>query len=170
MAYDFLKSASGASAAAAVALALATVPAAAQAEPASHSQAMESAPVPDSTPVPKGVEVERVELAPGDSVVFAFAPGKVHQLLKMKAQGEAAMAHKLGADEVRATVKTDSGMPKLVVENGTDNDMTFTMLTDFDGDGGFVGEHSMTVNAKGSVTHPYEKTIAMVNIGNFDPS
>lgn len=169
MTHIFLKSAYGAMAASAFALTLSTAPAVAQAEPAGMAGAVESAPVPDSTPVPKGVEVERVELAPGDSVVFAFTPGKVHQLLKMKAQGEAAMAHKLGTDEVRATVKTDAGTPKLVVENGTANDLTFTMLTDFDGNGGFTGEHSMTVSAKGSVTHPYEKTIAMVNIGNFDP-
>jgi len=134
------------------------------------SIAARGAPVPDSTPVPPGIEVERAQLSPGEAVVFSFRPGKVHRLLVIKAQGQAAMKHEPRSNEVKAWLAMDNGMPKLTVANGTDQAMAFSMLTDFDGNGGFTESHQMTLPAKGSVSHDFKRSVAAVNFGNFDPA
>ena len=127
-----------------------------------------SAPVPDSTPVPPGIEVERVELNPGDATVFTFRQGKVHRLLDVKAEGEKAMSHMLGKGELRVSLSEAATGPTLTVENGTATDLKFNMITDFNGDGAFTEGHDMTVKAGASVQHPYKRSVVAVNVGNFD--
>jgi hypothetical protein len=115
---------------------------------------------PGSDPSARGLEVESVTLRPGERASFALAEGFSHQLLRRvapSAPGAISVSYELvgGASQVTATSAT--GYP-----------LTFRILADPDGNGGFspVGEVSLPGDGTPAVlSRP--GALGTISVGNF---
>lgn len=91
------------------------------------------------------MEVDSIELTPGQGVVFGFGAGFSHQLLLVRHRGSEALSIPLASGEVRAVLYTDGGETWLEMENGTDEILYFDALADRNGNGGYGSVPSSAV-------------------------
>ncbi|MGF1549342.1 MAG: hypothetical protein ACFBQW_02235 [Sphingomonadaceae bacterium] len=119
--------------------------------------------------VAPGNEVDRVSLSPGDAVLFAIVEGEDHQILKVRAEGEAARNAALRDGEIRLAFSYDGKQSKLLMENGLGYPVTFDTLADRSGNGGFkgLGEATVPADANG-VVGTWTFPIATLNVGHFE--
>lgn len=120
--------------------------------------------------VPDGIEVDRLGLNPGDSMVFTIRQGNDHQLLDIKHRGQAAMDDTLTKGEMRTSLWMDGDTPVLTVENMTDHHMNYSILADFDGNGGYRTVGEQMVMADGKTDYRFDAMVAEVNVGTFVPA
>ena len=107
-----------------------------------------------------GTDVERVTLAPGESASFTLAPGKDHQLLRSAApgaKGAVTVRYEAAGSVSTVTATSKAGHP-----------MTFTVLADPDGNGGFEPAGEIQLPGDGTpATRSWPITLGTINIGDF---
>lgn len=107
-----------------------------------------------------GVAVERVTLEPGQSRTFTLAPGFDHQLLRPASPNAA------GAITVRYEVT--GGQSTITATSKAGHPLTFTVLADPDGNGGFDSAGSMTVAGDGTpASKTWPRPLGTINVGDF---
>ncbi len=91
------------------------------------------------------MEVDSIELRPGDAVIFGFGEGFDHQLLLVRHRGEEARTEPLEAGEVRASFASSEDAASLEIENATGETLYFDALADRRGSGGYGSVPTMAV-------------------------
>lgn len=115
---------------------------------------------PPADPAARGSEVESVTLRPGEHASFTLAEGFSHQLLRRaepSAPGAITVAYEVTGDTSRVTATSRTGRM-----------LTFRILADPDGNGGFspVGEMSMTGDGTAAV-RSWPGSLGAISVGNF---
>lgn len=110
--------------------------------------------------IPPGIDVETVTLQPGESRSFTLAPGFSHQLLRA-ARPDAPLAitvsYEVAAGQSRITAISRAGQP-----------LTFNILADPDGNGGFSPAGTMTVPGSGTpVSRSFPGSLGTITVGDF---
>jgi hypothetical protein len=113
--------------------------------------------------VPPGIQVESVTLQPGESTSFILAPGFNHQLLR-KSPPTAAGAITIRYDVVK-------GASRVVAIRGPGAALTFRVLADRDGNGGFTKIGEMTIPADGTgAARSWPGSLGPISVGEFRPA
>jgi hypothetical protein len=131
-------------------IALAIIPIAAYAQDAS------------SPPPPPGIGVETIGLRPGESKSFVLRPGTNHTLLVPAAP----------TDQGAVTVSyTDQNGRSVVTATSNAGPLTFDVLADPDGDGGYERAGQITAPTAGKmVVQQYNRDLGAITVGDFRPA
>lgn len=122
--------------------------------------ALLAAPAALAQEAPAGTDVERVTLKPGESASFVLAKGFDHQLLRPAAPSAK------GAITVRYEVA--GGQSTIVATSKTGYAVTFTVLADPDGNGGFEPQGNVDLPGDGTaVSKAWPGSLGTVNVGDF---
>ena len=115
-----------------------------------------------SPPPPDGVGVETIGLNPGEAKSFVLRPGKNHQLLVPAAiddPGAISVAYADNRGKSAITVTSASGP------------MTYKVLSDPTGSGGYVDAGSFTMRGNGNATtETFNRDLGAIVIGEFKPA
>jgi hypothetical protein len=107
-----------------------------------------------------GTQVERITLRPGESASFTLAPGFSHQLLRRAAPGAR------GAITVRYEIA--GGQSTITATSRTGYPLSFSVLADPDGDGGFTGMGEIALSGDGRpAARSWPGSLGPVNVGGF---
>lgn len=111
-------------------------------------------------PTADGTAVESVTLRPGERVSFTLAPGASHQLLR-RGEPEAAGA-------ITIVYELVDGASRIVATSRTGHPLTFRLLADPDGNGGFspVGEIALPGDGT-TVTRSWPGSLGAISVGSF---
>src|SRR3954466_13910220 len=115
-----------------------------------------------SPPPPDGAAVETVGLNPGEARSFVLRPGKNHQLLVPAAVDDP------GA--IAVTYTNSSGKSVLTVTSAS-GPMTYKVLSDPTGSGGYVGAGTFTMRGNGTATtETFNRDLGAITVGEFTPA
>jgi hypothetical protein len=115
-----------------------------------------------SPPPPDGVGVETVGLNPGEAKTFVLRPGGHHQLLVPAAIDDP------GAISV---TYTDSGGKSVLTVTSASGPMTYKVLSDPTGSGGYVGAGTFTMRGNGTATtETFNRDLGAITVGEFTPA
>ena len=110
--------------------------------------------------VAPGTQVERITLRPGQSASFTLAPGYEHQLLRR------ARPNARGAITIRYEVA--GGQSTIVAVSRVGRPLTFSVLADPDGNGGFSGMGDVQLPGDGTpARRSWPGALGPVNVGGF---
>lgn len=110
--------------------------------------------------VAPGTEVERITLRPGESASFTLAPGYEHQLLRRAAPNAR------GAITIRYEVA--GGQSTVTATSHAGHALTFSVLADPDGNGGFAGMGEVPLPGDGTpATRSWPGSLGPINVGGF---
>jgi len=113
-------------------------------------------------PPPDGVGVEAVGLNPGESRTFVLRPGGHHQLLVPAAIDDP------GAISVNYT---DSAGKSVITVTSALGPMTYKILSDPTGSGGYVNAGTFTMRGNGTATaEAFDRNLGAITIGEFTPA
>lgn len=114
-----------------------------------------------STP-PPGVAVETIGLNPGEAKTFVLRPGGHHQLLVPAAIDDP------GAISV---TYTDSAGKSAITVTSALGPMTYKVLSDPTGSGGYVDAGTFTMRGNGNATtETFNRDLGAIVIGEFKPA
>lgn len=114
-----------------------------------------------STP-PPGVAVETIGLNPGEAKTFVLRPGGHHQLLVPAAIDDP------GAISV---TYTDSAGKSAITVTSALGSMTYKVLSDPTGSGGYVDAGTFTMRGNGNATtETFNRDLGAIVIGEFKPA
>ena len=115
-----------------------------------------------SPPPPSGIAVETVGLSPGEARSFVLKPGKNHQLLVPAAVD----------DQGAITVTyTDSGGKSVLTVTSALGPMTYKVLSDPTGNGGYVNAGTFTMRGNGTATtETFNRDLGAITVGEFTPA
>jgi hypothetical protein len=115
-----------------------------------------------SPPPPDGVGVETVGLNPGEAKTFVLRPGGHHQLLVPAAVDDP------GAITV---TYTKSGGKSVLTVTSASGPMTYKVLSDPTGSGGYVGAGTFTMRGNGTATtETFNRDLGAITVGEFTPA
>ena len=110
--------------------------------------------------VAPGIQVERISLRPGESASFTLAPGFEHQLLRRaapNARGAITIRYDVAHGQSRVTAISHAGRA-----------LTFSVLADPDGNGGFTGMGEIQLPGDGRpATRIWVGSLGTINVGGF---
>jgi hypothetical protein len=110
-------------------------------------------------PPPDGVGVETVGLNPGESRTFVLRPGGHHQLLVPAAIDDP------GAISV---AYTDSAGKSAITVTSASGPMTYKILSDPTGSGGYVDAGTFTMRGNGTgTTETFDHNLGAIVVGEF---
>lgn len=114
-----------------------------------------------STP-PPGVAVETIGLNPGEAKTFVLRPGGHHQLLVPAAIDDP------GA--ISVTYTDNAGKSAITVTSALGS-MTYKVLSDPTGSGGYVDAGTFTMRGNGNATtETFNRGLGAIVIGEFKPA
>lgn len=114
-----------------------------------------------STP-PPGVAVETIGLNPGEAKTFVLRPGGHHQLLVPAAIDDP------GA--ISVTYTDNAGKSAITVTSAL-GPMTYKVLSDPTGSGGYVDAGTFTMRGNGNATtETFNRDLGAIVIGEFKPA
>ncbi|MGF1549374.1 MAG: hypothetical protein ACFBQW_02400 [Sphingomonadaceae bacterium] len=112
-------------------------------------------------PAERGLEVESITLAPGESASFTLAEGFTHQLLRRTDPGDE------GAITIRYHADAEGARLKAV--NGTGYPVAFDLLADPDGNGGFSPMGRIELPGDGTpVVRDWPASLGTISVGGFE--
>jgi len=115
-----------------------------------------------SPPPSDGVGVETVGLNPGEAKTFVLRPGGHHQLLVPAAIDDP------GAISV---TYTDSAGKSVITVTSALGPMTYKVLSDPTGSGGYVNAGTFTMRGNGTATtETFNRDLGAIVIGEFTPA
>jgi hypothetical protein len=115
-----------------------------------------------SPPPPDGVAVETIGLNPGEARTFVLRPGKNHQLLVPAAIDDT------GA--ISVTYTNSAGKSAITVTSAL-GPMTYKVLSDPTGSGGYVDAGTFTMRGNGTATtETFNRALGAIVIGEFRPA
>lgn len=115
-----------------------------------------------SPPPSDGVGVETVGLNPGEAKTFVLRPGGHHQLLVPAAIDDP------GAISV---TYTDSAGKSVITVTSALGPMTYKILSDPAGSGGYVNAGTFTMRGNGTATtETFNRDLGAIVIGEFTPA
>lgn len=107
-----------------------------------------------------GTEVERLTLQPGARASFTLAQGFNHQLLRRASPSAA------GAITIRYEVV--DGVSRIIATSSTGHPLSFSVLADPDGNGGFSAMGEISLPGDGTpATRSWPGSLGTINVGNF---
>jgi len=114
-----------------------------------------------SAPPALGVAVETVGLNPGEAKTFVLRPGGHHQLLVPAAVD----------DQGAITVSyTDNGGKSAITVTSGLAPMTYKVLSDPNGSGGYVQAGTFTMRGNGNATtETFDHSLGAITVGEFTP-
>ena len=113
----------------------------------------------DTAPPPSDVAVETIGLNPGEGKTFVLRPGGHHQLLVPAAIGDK------GA--ISVTYTDAAGKSAITVTSGS-GPMTYKVLSDPTGSGGYVDAGTFTMRGNGTATtETFDHSLGAIVIGEF---
>jgi hypothetical protein len=113
----------------------------------------------ETTPPPDGVGVETVGLNPGEAKTFVLRPGKNHQLLVPAAIDDT------GA--ISVTYTNSAGKSAITVTSAL-GPMTYKVLSDPTGSGGYVDAGTFTMRGNGTATtETFNRDLGAIVVGEF---
>lgn len=116
----------------------------------------------NSPPPPDGIGVETVGLNPGEAKSFVLRPGKNHQLLVPAAIDDT------GAISVSYT---DSAGKSAITVTSALGPMTYKILSDPTGSGGYVEAGTFTMRGNGNATtETFDRKLGAITVGEFTPA
>lgn len=115
----------------------------------------------DTAPPPPDVAVETIGLNPGEARTFVLRPGGHHQLLVPAAVD----------DQGAITVTyTDSGGKSTITVASSLAPMTYRVLSDPTGKGGYVDAGTFTMHGNGTTTtETFDQSLGAITVGEFTP-
>lgn len=115
----------------------------------------------ETTPAPD-VAVETIGLKPGEARTFVLRPGGHHQLLVPAAIDDP------GAISV---TYTDSAGKSAITVTSASGPMTYKVLSDPTGSGGYVDAGTFTMRGNGTATtETFDRDLGAIVIGEFTPA
>lgn len=115
-----------------------------------------------SPPPPDGVAVETIGLKPGEARTFVLRPGGHHQLLVPAAIDDP------GAISV---TYTDNGGKSAITVTSASGPMTYKVLSDPTGSGGYVDAGTFTMRGNGTATtETFNRDLGAIVVGEFRPA
>ena len=106
-------------------------------------------------------QVESLTMQPGESASFTLAEGFDHQLLvraEPNAPGAITIRYEISGGQSRITATSRAGHP-----------LTFSVLADPDGNGGFSPMGEIAIPADGTpATRSWPRPLGAINVGNFE--
>lgn len=115
-----------------------------------------------SPPPPDSVGVETVGLNPGEAKTFVLRPGGHHQLLVPAAIDDP------GAISV---TYTDNAGKSVITVTSALGPMTYKVLSDPTGSGGYVNAGTFTMRGNGTATtETFNRDLGAIVIGEFTPA
>ena len=112
-----------------------------------------------SPPPPPDIGVETIGLNPGEAKSFVLRPGKNHQLLVPAAIDDA------GAISV---AYTDNAGKSVITVTSALGPMTYKVLSDPTGSGGYVNAGTFTMRGNGTATtETFDRDLGAIVIGEF---
>jgi hypothetical protein len=112
-----------------------------------------------SPPPPDGIGVETVGLNPGEAKSFVLRPGKNHQLLVPAAIDDT------GA--ISVTYTNSAGKSAITVTSAL-GPMTYKILSDPTGSGGYVDAGTFTMRGNGTATtETFNRDLGAIVVGEF---
>lgn len=115
-----------------------------------------------SPPPPDGVGVETIGLNPGEAKTFVLRPGGHHQLLVPAAIDDP------GAISV---TYTDSAGKSVITVTSALGPMTYKVLSDPTGSGGYVDAGTFTMRGNGTATtETFNRDLGAIVVGEFTPA
>ena len=116
----------------------------------------------DEVAPPPGIAVETIGLKPGEARTFVLRPGGHHQLLVPAAIGDK------GA--ISVTYTDTAGKSAITVTSDLDP-MTYKVLSDPNGSGGYVDAGTFTMRGKGTATtETFDHSLGAITVGEFTPA
>lgn len=117
---------------------------------------------PSSPPPPPGIGVETIGLHPGETRSFVLRPGANHILLVPAA----------ATDQGAITVSyTDQNGQSVVTATSNAGPMTFTVLADPAGTGGYQRAGEITAPSGGKmVVQAFNRDLGAITVGDFRPA
>lgn len=116
----------------------------------------------ETTPPPDGVGVETVGLKPGEAKTFVLRPGGHHQLLVPAAIDDP------GAISV---TYTDNAGKSAITVTSASGPMTYKVLSDPTGSGGYVDAGTFTMRGNGTATtETFDRDLGAIVVGEFTPA
>lgn len=116
----------------------------------------------NTSPPPDGVAVETIGLNPGEAKTFVLRPGGHHQLLVPAAIDDP------GAISV---TYTDSAGKSAITVTSALGPMTYKVLSDPTGSGGYVDAGTFTMRGNGNATtETFNRDLGAIVIGEFKPA
>ena len=116
----------------------------------------------NTSPPPDGIGVETVGLNPGEAKSFVLRPGKNHQLLVPAAIDDA------GAISV---AYTDTAGKSAITVTSALGPMTYKILSDPTGNGGYVDAGTFTMRGNGNATtETFNRDLGAITVGEFTPA
>jgi hypothetical protein len=116
----------------------------------------------EETLPPPGVAVETIGLKPGEARTFVLRPGGHHQLLVPAAIDDQ------GA--ISVTYTDTAGKSAITVTSGL-GPMTYKVLSDPTGSGGYVDAGTFTMRGKGTATtETFDHDLGAITVGDFTPA
>lgn len=110
--------------------------------------------------VAPGTQVERIALRPGQSASFTLAPGFEHQLLRRaapNARGAITIRYQVAGGQSTVTAISHAGRA-----------LTFSVLADPDGNGGFSGMGEIQLPGDGTpARRSWAGSLGTINVGGF---
>lgn len=116
----------------------------------------------NTSPPPPGVAVETFGLNPGEAKTFVLRPGGHHQLLVPAAIDDP------GA--ISVTYTDNAGKSAITVTSAL-GPMTYKVLSDPTGSGGYVDAGTFTMRGNGNATtETFNRDLGAIVIGEFKPA
>lgn len=116
----------------------------------------------EETTPPPDVAVETIGLKPGEARTFVLRPGGHHQLLVPAAIDDP------GAISV---TYTDSAGKSAITVTSASGPMTYKVLSDPTGSGGYVDAGTFTMRGNGTATtETFDRDLGAIVIGQFTPA
>jgi len=116
----------------------------------------------NSSPPPPGIGVETIGLNPGEAKSFVLRPGKNHQLLVPAAIDDT------GA--ISVTYTNSAGKSAITVTSAL-GPMTYKVLSDPTGSGGYVEAGTFTMRGNGNATtETFNRDLGAITVGDFTPA